>query len=231
MVLDRAQTARLVTQNVARLVKDTRNHGAPGDLERWDPAEVARFREVADLDPWGACFRLSLCGLRRSEVMALSWSRVDLDQGTVEIAASRVMVGRGTKTGKPKSTASARTIPVDDVWPGTVAALRALKLASAPSTSGLVLVDAVGDPVRPDHYSRRFRELCTSAGVRSIRLHALRHTCAYALHQVGVSPADAAAFLGHGVAVHLSTYVFARRDAVSSAATALGAAYAAGGAS
>lgn len=70
-----------------------------------------------------------------------------------------------------------------------------------------MLVDAAGQPMRPEHNSDRFRRSCKVAGVPGIRLHSVRHSVAFLLHRVGVTPADAAAWLGHDVAVHLSTYL------------------------
>jgi len=49
---------------------------------------------------------------------------------------------------------------------------------------------------------------------------------AYQLHEIGVAPANAAAVLGHDVQTHLAVYVFARIDAVRSAADLLGQSYA-----
>jgi len=43
----------------------------------WEPADLLRFREAADADDWAAGWRLTLCGLRRSEVMGMHWSSED----------------------------------------------------------------------------------------------------------------------------------------------------------
>jgi integrase len=36
---------------------------------------------VADADEWAAGWRLTLCGLRRSEVLGMKWESVDLARG------------------------------------------------------------------------------------------------------------------------------------------------------
>jgi integrase len=93
-----------------------------------------------------------------------------------------------------------------------------------------VVVDALGRPVRPEWYSDRFRALCAGAKVPTITLHAVRHSLAFLLHKQGVSPADAAALLGHTVEVHLSTYLPHSGGAgIDAAATALSRAAAAHG--
>jgi integrase len=87
-------------------------------------------------------------------------------------------------------------------------------------------VDALGRPIRPDTYSDRFAVLCHTAGVRKVKIHNVRHTLALIMHRVGLAPADAAALLGHSVAVHLSTYVPLTEKGARTAASGLGAAIA-----
>jgi hypothetical protein len=73
--------------------------------------------------------------------------------------------------------------------------------------TGLVLVDPLGTPIRPEACSDRFRVLSREAGVPVVRLHSVRHTLALIMHRVGVAPVDAASFLGHTVEVHYATYL------------------------
>lgn len=62
------------------------------------------------------------------------------------------------------------------------------------------------------------------AGLPPIRLHSLRQSLALALHDVGVTPANAAAVLGHRVDVYLSVYLpEADATGIGFAAGALGA--------
>jgi len=123
--------------------------------------------------------------------------------------------------GRPKSRASRRTIRPDDVQPGTMGMLKRLRLASVPSEHGLVVVDRLARPVVPRTFSDRFAALAAESGVPVIHLHSTRHTVAYLLHDAGVPPVRAAAFLGHTLAVHLSVYLFARETDVDTAAVSL----------
>lgn len=118
---------------------------------------------MADVHEWAAAWRLTLCGLRRSEVMGLKWSAVDLDSGEIRVEAGRVSLdgGQRTATDDPKSEASKRVVAVEQLQPGTVALLRALKARQAADRlamgagyreTGLVLVDAAGAPIRPELY-------------------------------------------------------------------------------
>jgi integrase len=209
----------LLSVNVAASVKPPRKQHseAPADTkpkdEPWSHEELLRFREISDSHEWAAVWRLTLCGLRRSEIMGMTWDCVDLERGEVGVEHGRVLLdGHRTATDDPKSTASKRTVPVEEIQPGTVALLRSLKarqaadrlgLGSGYEETGLVLVDALGAPVRPELYSDRFRRLSQQAGLRPIHLHLVRHTLAVAMDRAGVAPVDAAPLLGHTVDVYI----------------------------
>lgn len=158
------------------------------------------------------------------------WDAVDFEAGTITIRQSRVAVKGGTSIGKPKSSKSARVIRPDDVLPGTMAALKRLKISSTPSTTGLVLVDGFGEPVGPQVLSSRFKTLARKAKVPTIKVHSTRHTCAYLMHIAGVPAVNAAKYLGHVLPVYLSIYVFATDDGMQAAAVRLGEVLAAAGA-
>jgi len=218
--VDLAVSDGTLSRNVVRGVKRPRQASRVGrDLEHWQPGQLLRFRAHADADPLAAAWRLTLCALSRADVLGLRWFDVDLERGTVTVAQGRVQLhheGQRSHVDEPKSEQRRRTVPVEVIHPGTVALLRSLRAQQAAdrlraggsyADSGLVVVDALGVPVRPEWYSDTFRRLCASAGAPGIRLHSVRHSLAFWLHQVGVAPADAAALLGHTVEVHLSTYL------------------------
>jgi site-specific recombinase XerC len=77
-------TEGVVSVNVAASVKAPRKqHGDTRPQVVWEHHELLRFRDLADQDELAAAWRLTLCGLRRSEVMGLTWDCVDLDRGEV----------------------------------------------------------------------------------------------------------------------------------------------------
>lgn len=220
-----------IPSNPVRFAKPPRQAPKPknGEAGHWTRAEIDRFREVSDADALAGVFRLSLAGLTRADVHGLMWSDVDLTAGTVTVARGRVALNGGiTTVDEPKSAARHRTLPIEQVEPGTIAALRSLRASqaadrlragSAWEDSGFVIVDALGRPEHPDRYSEWFRRLSAQAGLPSIRLHALRHSLAAWFDLIGVPPSAGAAWLGHTLAVYLSTY-FPERGAEGIAAAA-----------
>jgi integrase len=231
-VLGYGVASGLLPTNVATGVKAPRRTAADHhERSIWTPQELVKFSAVAAADPWAAGLRLMLCGLRRSEVCAMTWQHVDLDQGVVEVAASRVVVGRETLTDSPKSAASARVVPVEQIWPGTVAILKAEKTWQAANKlaagaawidSGLVVARPDGSGVHPDALGARWRTVAREADVPVLGPHQVRHVLASALHRDGVAAVDSSALLGHQTGTHLLYYVKASEQGTARAAERLG---------
>lgn len=123
-VLDRAvRVERILSENVARGVTPPKTHDPDaGVLERWTAAGLVKFTKHTDTDVYAAAWRLISLGLRREEVLGLTWEAVDFDAGAIMVRQSRVKVSRKTDPqgwiiGAPKSKASRRTIRPDDVQP------------------------------------------------------------------------------------------------------------------
>ncbi len=115
-----------VTRSVARLAKRPGTGRAAGkDLEHWTPEELAACASSADTDPLAGFWRLSMSGLTRSEICGIRWGDIDLDAGTVTITQARVRIDASTsQVGPAKSKQRERTVPFEELRPGTVDLLR-----------------------------------------------------------------------------------------------------------
>jgi integrase len=232
MVFAYAVAEGLIPASPVETVKPPRKRPQDGrKITVWSTDELARFIGHADTDDWAAAWRLTASGLRRSEVLGMTWDDLDPEAGTVTVRQGRVGFGSKSEAiDAPKSKASARTVPIEAMHAGSMALFRSLSAAQAAARlkageawfeSGFVVVDALGHPVRPEMYSDRFRTICREADVPVIRLHDVRHSVATLLHAAGTAPAHAAALLGHGLPVHMATYVTAAQDGVDAAGAAL----------
>jgi len=234
--LDLAVADGLIERNPVRGVKLPRQVRKVGaDLPHWTAAELLAFRTAADRDEWAGIWRLVLSGLTRSEVCGARWSDWS-DDGVLTVRQARTALPSGTTaTDAPKSAARRRHVPVEVIHPGSVALVRALRVAQSRArlaagaaawsadSGDLILVDDLGRPVRPEAVSDAFTRLCATAGVPRLHLHAVRHSLAFVLHEQSVTPADASRLLGHTVAVHLEVYLpESGSTGIASAATALG---------
>ena len=77
--------------------------------------------------------------------------------------------------------------------------------------SGYVFTTSVGTPLDPQHVTQNIKTLCQRAGVRSIRFHDLRHTCATLLIETGVPLITVKELLGHAnIAITANIYTHTR---------------------
>jgi integrase len=84
---------------------------------------------------------------------------------------------------------------------------------------GWVFATRNGTPVHPRNDYRSFREIIRQAGLRTIRLHDLRHTAASVLLAQGVPARVVMEILGHSqISVTLNTYAHVAPDIARNAA-------------
>jgi hypothetical protein len=124
-------------------------------------------------------------GARLGELLALTWSDVDLEQGAMRIGRSRRIVGGQMQVKGPKTEASYRTVALGPI---VIAALRRLRAEQAERRlalgvdyhdEDLVICKPDGRPYRPDSTSTQFRKFVDSIGLpRTVHVHTLRHSAA-----------------------------------------------------
>lgn len=147
-------------------------------------------------------------GMRRGEVLALSWASVNLAEGWAEV---RRTIQYSTQEGlyfrdQPKTSHSLRRI---NLGPETIAVLRAqrayqleqrLQNGEGFNPRGLVFTDQLGGPLHPDIVSRHFIRTARKAGFTELRFHDLRHTMATVMLARGTPLKVVSERLGHASA-------------------------------
>ncbi|MFI2666679.1 tyrosine-type recombinase/integrase [Micromonospora carbonacea] len=236
--LDSAEKQGLIVRNVAKLVE--RPTHRPKALKTWTAEQAMAFLTYVAEDRLYAAWCLSLYGLRRGEVVGLRWDWVDLTgesagelgvakgTPTITIHKARVSVAGEVFEEDPKSERGRRTLPLDATLVAALKTLKArqaaerLEAGAAYERSGLVVVNELGRPPRPEWYGDRFQWLAAKAGLPVIRLHDARHTCGTLMHLRGVPTAVISAWLGHASAAFtLKTYVHSQDGALHSAGATL----------
>ncbi|MGF6885923.1 integrase [Nocardia sp. GAS34] len=221
--LDDAVKQGLVTRNVARLVK--RPEFTDTEMQVWTREQSREFREHVREHRLFALFLLSLCGLRRSEIMGLRWSRIE--GNTLHVRRGRVAIGKDVEEGDPKSWRSRRSLPLPDDVVKALARFKvaqkaeALAFEASWSDECLIAVHEDGSPIRPEWYTDEFQRQTKAAGLPVIRLHDARHTAATILLDSGAAVSAVAKWLGHDPAVLLRVYGHVYDEALESAGTAL----------
>lgn len=218
----------IVVRNPAALVKALPTEKPT--MHTLDADQVATLLSATGGDVFGIAWLLAVYGLRRGEILALSWDAVDLDARTLAITAARVATAGGPTTGKPKTKTSIRTLPMPDDLTTALRRERTrqkelqLQLGPLWPASGLVVVDALGVPPHPDTLTAAWRKALNAAGLPHVRLHDARHSCATLMHMRGVPAVVIAAWLGHtDVRFTLATYAHSNDAALTAAAEVMGA--------
>jgi integrase len=183
-------------------------------MQTWTADELRRFLEHVRGDRlYAAWHTLATTGMRRGELLGLSWQAVDLDKGRLAITRTLIEGRREPRFSEPKTNRSRRSVALD---PETVAAVRAHRKAQAAEQlawgpayqgQGLVFCREDGTPIWPRTFSRTFALHAKAAGLPAIRLHDLRHTHASLALAAGVHPKVVSERLGHStVSITLDTY-------------------------
>jgi integrase len=165
-------------------------------------------------------------GLRRSEILGLKWTDVDLETGTISV--QRSLDTNGTFN-PPKRNNSRRTVKLTDQ---AIEALKAhrprqnqerLRLGSLWEDHDLVFPNRIGKPMNADNlYHREFKPLLKKAELSGFTFHSLRHTCATLLCSKNVNPKIVQEMMGHAnISQTMDTYSHVMPGMGDAAATAL----------
>lgn len=149
-------------------------------------------------------------GLRREEVVGLKWKFIDFDlkKITIRSVVTEALVdGKQTlvQRNSPKTKSSVRTLPlvppVEEMLKNMKRAQEANRALCGRSYNKeyleYVYVDQLGNLMKPGYLSDRFPKFLENNGLRRIRFHDLRHSCATLLYANGVALKDIQMWLGH----------------------------------
>jgi integrase len=142
-------------------------------------------------------------GLRRGEILALRWSDVDLERGTLAVRRTLEQTKARLAFKAPKTQMSRRTVALPVM---TVDALRKHKVGQAQDRlrlglgrddDGLVCARFDGEPRSPHAFTSEFTRFVAKLDISRITFHGLRHSHASHLLRAGVHPKVTQERLGH----------------------------------
>lgn len=200
--LKTAAQFELVKDNVVSKVAPKREKKP--DENWWTPAQIRRFLEVARTDSAAALWQLAaLTGIRRGEILALTWDDIDLENCVLRINKTYSRQGDRFVCGKPKSESGTRPIRLSS---STVRILLEHKerqerskseLGDAYHDLGLVFSNPIGGYIHPNTLLHWFKRLTKQARLPNIRFHDVRHSNGVMLVSVGTHPKVIQARFGH----------------------------------
>ena len=177
----------------------------------YDGNEVNRLFQAARGTPLELPVMLAaFYGLRRSEVVGLKWEAIDFENKTIAIRHTvTVCAEKGRRievaADTTKTASSRRTLPLVPAFQTKLAALKEQQEKNrilcgrsyCTDYLGYVLVDAMGNRLKLSYISTAFPVLLKRNGLRPIRFHDLRHSCASLLLKNGVPMKQIQEWLGH----------------------------------
>lgn len=204
-----AMKTDLVTQNVAMKVdRPKKNDYQPVFL---DAEELQHLFEVVkgtklELPVLVAAFY----GLRRGEVCGLKWDAIDFERGTITIrhTVTSLQVDGKTKMyaqDSAKTKSSLRTLPLIGSFREYFMQVKEAQELNKQvcgncynyEYDGFVFVDELGERMRVEYLTNAFPKFLESHGLRRMRFHDLRHSCASLLLANGVPLKHIQEWLGH----------------------------------
>lgn len=149
-------------------------------------------------------------GLRRSEVIGLKWDAIDFEQNTITIRHTVTQCDINGKltvvaSDTTKTKSSRRTLPLVPFMREKLLVLkeeqeenrRLCGRSYIKDYMDYVCVNEIGDLIKPHYVTDSFPKLLKANGLRRIRFHDLRHSCASLLLANGVPMKQIQEWLGH----------------------------------
>lgn len=176
----------------------------------YNSAEIKQLLECLDGDPMKiAVILTAYYGLRRSEVLGLKWDAIDLVEDKIyirhKIIENKLNGNEIEGLDVMKTKSSYRSLPL---MPFIKKALeeervrqeemqRVLRKSYNRKYLDYVCVDAMGDILKPQYVTEHFKVILERNGLKKIRFHDLRHSCASLMLANDISMKEIQEWLGH----------------------------------
>ena len=165
-------------------------------------------------------------------MVGLRWEAVNFERGTLSvrhIVTSVDIDGKETliQADRAQNKSSLRTLPLVGSYCEKLIAVKEQQEknrqicgnAYNDKFSGYVFVDELGNIIKPNYVTSSFKQLLKKNGLREIRFHDLRHSCASLLLSLGVPMKQIQEWLGHSD-ISTTSNIYAHLDYQSKVSSA-----------
>jgi len=213
VALKNAVLWNLVAYNVCDKVSAPRV--AKGEIKPLTMEQAQNLLKVVRGHRLEAMLTLALTtAMRRGELLALRWSDVDLENGSLQVRRTVDYIPHyGYVEGEPKTKAGQRMILLPSFVVGLLKQHRIeqlemrLKVGSSWQDRDLLFTGLKGGYFNPRYMPKLFDKVLIEAGLPHMKFHNLRHSAATLLLSMGVSAKMVQEILGHSdISMTLGVY-------------------------
>lgn len=158
-----------------------------------------------------------LTGMRKGEILALTWRDLDFEKRTIRVNKSRGERRAVTPAGhiqvviaesQTKTRSSNRTLFMpDQIFTLMKNKEEALKQSGLFAPDAHVITGQKGAPLAPSYLAKAFNQVLENNGLRRIRIHDIRHTSAVLALEAGAPMEEVSQGFGHsGMDITKRTY-------------------------
>jgi integrase len=200
-----AEQDGILSRNVASIAEGPKlNHG---DGRSLSPEQAKVFLQAVRGHRHEGAYVIALSlGLRRGEILGLSWKDIEAAEGTVVLHVRRQLIRdkSGVQLVDLKTVGSRRVLhlsrPLIEVLERHRARQEAEELVVGQrwnNENELIFTSNIGTPLDPETFGRTVPKICQEAGLGHWSIHELRHSCASLLIAMEVPLEVIAEQLGH----------------------------------
>lgn len=151
-------------------------------IKYWRKGEVNTFLEYIKNDRYYCLFFLAIyTGMRKGEILGLTWDKINWENNTITIDKSYVKNGSKCEFSDLKNSSSYRTIPVNQIVIDELKKHKKkqdefIKKKGIQNKNNNVFINWRGDPLHSDSVYKKFTRWVKGLNVNYISMHELRHT-------------------------------------------------------
>lgn len=179
------------------------------------------INKIKDTDIYIPVIIAIYTGMRRGEVLGLSWQNVNFEKKYIRVVQELSCTKQGLKILPPKTNKSIRNIAIPDTLVKILKNHKAeqiknkLLFGSEYQNLDMVCTYQNGKLFYPKRFSAKFNEFLRKNDLPVIRFHDLRHSHASLLVKIGIQPKVISERLGHsniGITMDLYSHLYENAD-------------------